>query len=144
MQNCLATGHTTVLQRLDLQTGTRAGWRLRTAISFHAERPRELELTLSVLLKTTCCQVLELRESRLDHEETLGEVQKAADEHKRNLDRQVRTCFLGAIVGCHNITLRRYCYYCSSSSLFVPVAWFAFLKGKKPIDVCMKSYTHHF
>lgn len=37
-----------------------------------------------------CCQVLELRESRLDHEETLAEVHKAADEHKRNLDRQVR------------------------------------------------------
>lgn len=35
-------------------------------------------------------QVLELRERRLDHEETLGEVQKATDEHKRNLDRQVR------------------------------------------------------
>lgn len=34
-------------------------------------------------------QVLELRESRLDHEETLAEVQKATDEHKRNLDRQV-------------------------------------------------------
>lgn len=36
-------------------------------------------------------QVLELRERRLDHEETLAEVQKATDEHKRNLDRQVRT-----------------------------------------------------
>ena len=35
-------------------------------------------------------QVLELRERRLDHEETLAEVQKATDEHKRNLDRQVR------------------------------------------------------
>ncbi|CAM9684699.1 unnamed protein product [Scytosiphon promiscuus] len=34
-------------------------------------------------------KVLELRESRLDHEETLGEVQKATDEHKRNLDRQI-------------------------------------------------------
>lgn len=34
-------------------------------------------------------QVIELRESRLDHEEALAEVQKATDEHKRNLDRQV-------------------------------------------------------
>ena len=38
-------------------------------------------------------QVLELRERRLDHEETLGEVQKATDEHKRNLDRQARSTF---------------------------------------------------
>eukprot|EP00752_Nemacystus_decipiens_P009571 g8551.t1 len=34
-------------------------------------------------------KVLELRERRLDHEETLAEVQKATDEHKRNLDRQI-------------------------------------------------------
>ncbi|CAB1112884.1 unnamed protein product [Ectocarpus sp. CCAP 1310/34] len=33
-------------------------------------------------------KVLELRESRLDHEENLAELQKATDEHKRNLDRQ--------------------------------------------------------
>lgn len=44
------------------------------------------------------CKVLELRESRLDHEETLAEVQKAADEHKRNHERQVRLDFDGSLV----------------------------------------------
>lgn len=35
-------------------------------------------------------KTLELREQRLDHEESLTEIQKAADDLKRNLDRQVR------------------------------------------------------
>lgn len=46
-------------------------------------------VTPSSLNIYTIGQVLELRERRLDHEETLAEVQKATDEHKRNLDRQV-------------------------------------------------------
>lgn len=36
--------------------------------------------------------VLGLRERRLDQEEILAEIQKTADELKRNLDRQVQNC----------------------------------------------------
>lgn len=55
------------------------------------------------LSKPTVTQVLELRERRLDHEETLGEVQKATDEHKRNLDRQVRSSH---VADCANLVVR--------------------------------------
>ena len=34
-------------------------------------------------------QILDLRERRLDHEEAFTEIQKAADEQRRTLDRQV-------------------------------------------------------
>lgn len=49
-------------------------------------KPHLISWSFKILL----LQVIELRERRLDHEETLSEVQKATDEHKRNLDRQVR------------------------------------------------------
>lgn len=55
-------------------------------------KEKATQFSTSALQTLSClygCQVLELRESRLDHEETLAELQKATDEHKRNLDRQV-------------------------------------------------------
>ena len=56
---------------------------------FHTHHSSCANVTPSSLNIYTIGQVLELRERRLDHEETLAEVQKATDEHKRNLDRQV-------------------------------------------------------